>query len=129
MDKYSDLIYKLLHKRKYRELFLEERYSQMQLDADTLDCVSTISKDDLVRSSQKIVLNVYSYLGKMNEEILKEWIQMFPDDPEGIELIYLFLESKEYSSSANFAIVAGDQNISQEFTLFFARVRLKLASL
>lgn len=122
MDKYSDLIYKLLHKRKYRNLFLEEHYSKMNLDDQTLECVKTISKEDLTRTSQKIVSNVNSFLKKMDAPLFEKWQNLFPEDAQGTELTCLFLESKEYSEAANFAFSATDTNISQAFRMFFARV-------
>lgn len=118
----NEILYKLIYHRKFREAFIANKLEGLALSSQQLEDLSFIDKDQLNKSSQKIIEQLLGIDGSLSlkkafPQVFSEWQRLFPQDNECFELAYFFLESQSFQDVKNLDF-GGSQNIFEAFREF-----------
>ncbi len=98
----TDLLFKLLYHRSFRKNYLLNPEEALQLE----------------KASQQIVLKTLENIKIFYSKTLKSWGDIFTQDGEGFELVYLFLESPYFLEVHNLAFNHSSKTMLDSFAHF-----------
>ena len=105
--------YRLLHHRRYLEDFLHGKWERLDLsDVDLITLGAQDSRELVARATQirRDVLHRaqggFPSLCNAYPQTLARWVQLMPDDPDWVDLISMFLESRSFEKT-----LAGDPDV------------------
>ena len=94
---------RLLHLRSYRRAFLEWRYRELDLSNEDLVALSTIDREQLVRTAERVIQDLLARrhcgsggLLELYPRTLEAWNRSRPEDESFAELMATFLESAAF---------------------------------
>ncbi|MBJ6363197.1 hypothetical protein ACFOQM_18420 [Paenibacillus sp. GCM10012307] len=93
----DEILYKLLHERSYRQLFLEDKFYEMNISEVNIENLKTIDREELMATAKTIKSNIISGNIDYNGGLKSAYPGVFSEFKESSidmdDLLYDFIES------------------------------------
>ena len=119
----SEILYRLLYQRSFRTAFLQGHFEDLNITLEALDEIQGLDRGNLVKSAELVVRQLLGAQDGVGfqakfKRTFELWGELFPADQEGLELVFLFLESAEFRSVENIPTSAATPNLFDAFAQF-----------
>ena len=139
----SEILYRLIYHRSFRMNFLTDKHFELNIAPEVLKDILYLDRVNLEKTAELVIRQFLGpedsigFQAKFNETLLL-WKELFPADENGLELIYLFLESENFRLVENIPKSLGTPHLFLVFREFlldrlpkiakFQRLRASIAS-
>lgn len=124
MNTLNEALYRLLFHKKYRDLFLSEKYMDLNLKHEDLKAIQTIDKQELEQTSNKLCLNILNGNSEVEGGIKKAYADTFQKLKSiyfsEYDLAYEFLASPSFSLYKELPYTGKGICLEEAFFLFLS---------
>ncbi|MCU5684752.1 hypothetical protein OCF64_23605 [Bacillus wiedmannii] len=131
VDKYyslDEILYNLLHDYEYRNLFLKDKFSELNISEENLKQIQTIDKEELIATSKTIIRNLLNgnieHSGGLKTAFPGTFKELELNNIDLQQLMYEFVASKEFEDYKEIPYAGDGQCIEESFFCFLSNIEI-----